>query len=229
MTGSPDVREAAGRLARLGFLVVNGSQPQDTGASQLLVALRRNPTLEHFDAELVEHWVTSQGRGHLAAITRMAPMPQTGPYAWGAIRVVDRVAAFNSFLSFGGEVTVAATDADTTIVVFDSPAPIVRSTGHSQAVDPLTGEVGAFFARLKVPIDFQPGAEERIAEMSPRGLFAAMLASLQRRFAHSEGFRAAQPSIAAWAAREAHRMLQEHAPDWETGERLTTELALDRG
>jgi hypothetical protein len=229
MTGSPDVREAAGRLARLGFLVVNGSQPQETGESQLLVALRSRPTLEHFDAELIEHWVTSQGRGHLAAITRTAQPPHTEPYAWGAIRVVDRVAAFNSFLSFGGEVTVAATDADTTIVVFDSPAPIVRSTGHSQAVDPLTGEVGAFFARLKVPIDFQPGAEERIAEMSPRGLFAAMLASLQRRFAHSEGLRQAQPSIAAWAAREAHRMLQEHAPDWETGERLTTELALDRG
>jgi hypothetical protein len=228
MTGVPDVREAAGRLARLGFLVV-GSQAQETGESQLLVALRSRPTLEHFDAELVEHWVTTLGRGRLATITRRAPQPHTEPYAWGAIRVVDRVAAFNSFLSFGGEVTVAATDADTTIVVFDSPAPIVRSTGHSQSVDPLTGEVGAFFARLKVPIDFQPGTEERIAAMSPRGLYAAMLASLQRRFAHTEALREAQPAIAAWAAREAHRMLQGWAQDWDAGERLTADLALDRG
>jgi hypothetical protein len=226
-TGGPALRDAAAKLAHLGFLVVGGSHPEETGSAQLLVALRNRPTLEHFDAELVEHWVTGGGRGHLAEITRATPTPHTEPFAWGTIRAVDRVEAFNSFLTFGGDVTVAAVDPDMTLVVFESPAPIVRSTGHSQSLDPLTGEVGAFFARMKVPIDFQDGAEQRIAAMAPRALYGAMLAAIQRRYAQREALRVAHPAVAAWAGREAHRMLEEHRADWDAGEQLTAELGLD--
>jgi len=228
MGADPGLRRAAERLVRLGFVVVSGSHPEDTGAAQLLVALRGRPTLEHFDPELVEHWAISAGRGRLVEISRATPLPRRGPYSWGTIRAVDRVDAFNSFLSFGGEVTVAALDADLTMVVFDSPAPIVRSTGHSQGVDPLTGEVGAFFARIKVPIDFTSGVEQRIAAMSPRALHGAMLSALQRRYAHAEALREAHPAVAAWASREAHRMRQEHPVDWEAGDLLTVDLELDR-
>ncbi len=63
IAGGPALREAAARLARLGFLVVNGSHPEATGSAQLLVALRSQPTLEHFDPEWVEHWVSSAGQG----------------------------------------------------------------------------------------------------------------------------------------------------------------------
>ena len=104
----------------------------------------------------------------------------------------------------------------------------MRSTGHSQSVEPLTGEVGAFFARMKVPIDFQPGVEERIAAMSPRALHGAMVATLQRRYARTEALREAHPAIAAWASREVRRMREEHPADWEAGEQLTVDLDLDR-
>jgi len=228
MATGPALRQAAERLARLGFVVVNGSHPEETGTAQLLVALRSRPTQEHFDPELVEHWVASGGRGRTVELTRATPIPRHEPFSWGTIRVVDRVEAFNSYLSFGGDVTVAALDNDTTIVVFESPAPIVRSTGHSQSVDPLTGEVGAFFARIKVPIDFQPGVEQRIAAMSPRALHGAMLAALQRRYAHTEALREAHPTTASWASREARRMREEHPADWEAGEQLTADLELDR-
>jgi hypothetical protein len=228
MADGPALRQAAERLARLGFVVVNGSRPEETGTAQLLVALRRRPTLEHFDAELVEHWVASGGRGRIAEITRATATPRHERFSWGTIRAVDRVDAFNSFLSFGGDVTVAALDADTTIVIFESPAPIVRSTGHSQSVDPLTGEVGAFFARMKVPIDFQPGVEQRIAALSPRTLYGAMVAALQRRYSHREALREAHPVVAAWASREARRMREEHPADWVAGDQLTSDLDLDR-
>jgi peptidoglycan hydrolase-like protein with peptidoglycan-binding domain len=227
-TSGPDLRQAAERLARLGFVVVNGSHPEETGTAQLLVALRSRPTLEHFDTELVEHWTTIGGRGRIEEITRSTPIPRQGTFSWGTIRAVDRVEAFNSFMGFGGDVTLAALDAETTIVVFESPALIVRSTGHSQSVDPLTSEVGAFFARMKVPIDFSPGAEQRIAALSPRALHAAMLASLQRRYARTEALREAHPAIAAWASREARRMRDEHAADWEAGAQLAADLELDR-
>jgi hypothetical protein len=228
MAAGPDLRQAAERLARLGFVVVGGSHPEETGTAQLLVALRSRPTLEHFDPELVEHWAVVGGRGRMLEITRATPTPHRGAFSWGTIRVVDRVEAFNSFLGFGGDVTVEGLDGGTTIVVFESPAPIVRSTGHSQSVDPLTGEVGAFFARIKVPIDFSPGAEQRIAALSPRALYAAMLAALQRRYARTEALREAHPAIAAWASHEAHRMRDEHSVDWEAGAQLTSDFDLDR-
>jgi hypothetical protein len=141
--------------------------------------------------------------------------------------VVDRLEVFNSFLTFGGVVRVAEADPATTLVVFASHAPILRSTGHSQGVDLSTGEVGAFFARLMIPIDFTLGAEARIADVPPMALYAAFHASIQARFARSEELRQAQPAFAAWCGRERHRLAELFARDWEAGRTLARELRLD--
>jgi hypothetical protein len=224
MGADPGLRRAAERLVRLGFVVVSGSHPEDTGAAQLLVALRARPTLEHFDPELVEHWAISAGRGRLVEISRATPLPRRGPYSWGTIRAVDRVDAFNSFLSFGGEVTVAALDADLTMVVFDSPAPIVRSTGHSQGVDPLTGEVGAFFARIKVPIDFVPGAEAIVSKAAPRTLYCAFIQHVRERLAQAQSLRDANRWLTEWSSRESQRMEASANDHWKAAIELRRQL-----
>jgi len=189
-------------------------------------ALRSRPTLEHFDADVVEHWVTSAGRGRLAEITRATPTPHTEPFAWArsarstgwSVQLVPRLRR---------DVTVAVVDPDTTIVVFDSPAPIVRSTGHSQSVDPLTGEVGAFFARMKVPIDFQDGASSGSRRWRP-GRSMGDAGSDPATLCSAGGPARRAPRGFRWAGREAHRMREEHRPDWDAGEALTTDLGLDR-
>ena len=107
------------------------------------------------------------GQGRLIQLTRATLAPLERSFSWGTIRAIDRLEVFNSFLTFGGRVRLAAVDASTTIAAFDSPAPIVRWSGHSQSVDALTGEIGAFFARMMIPIDFMPGAEQRIADATP--------------------------------------------------------------
>ncbi|MFH0751947.1 MAG: hypothetical protein V2B17_08945, partial [Chloroflexota bacterium] len=155
--------EAARHVEHLGFLDVNGTAPQAPGGANLVVALRERPTLTHFDPERVEHWVASGGRGRPQEVTRTTLLPLERPFSWGTIRVVDRLEVFNSFLTFGGTVRAVARDPATILVVLSSHAPILRSTGHSQGVDLSTGEVGAFFARMMIPIDFTPGAETRIA------------------------------------------------------------------
>ena len=81
----------------------------------------------------------------------------------------------NQFLGFGGTLLADARDERETFLAFVSRAPIVRWAGHSQGVDPLADEIGSFFARLMVPIDFQEGAEARIAETDPEVLYAAFL------------------------------------------------------
>jgi len=102
--------------------------------------------------------------GALEKVTR-------APVAAGPVRVPVE----NRFLTFGGELSLAGIDATLTLAHLRSPAPIVRWGGHSQGTDPLTLAMGAFFGRLIVPVDFQPGGAARIDAAPPQVLFAAFL------------------------------------------------------
>ena len=219
--------EAARHVERLGFLDVNGTTPEAAGGANLVVALREHPTLTHFDPERVEHWVVADGRGRPAEITRATELPLDRPFSWGTIRVVDRLEVYNSFLTFGGTVRALARDT-TTLVVLSSQAPILRSTGHSQGVDLSTGEVGAFFARMMVPIDVSPGAEARISTASPIAIYAAFNVSVQERLGESGELREAHPDFVAWCRRERRRLGEQFGADWEAGQILAAELRLGR-
>ncbi len=218
--------EAAHHVENLGFHDVNGTAPGAPGGANLVVALRERPTLVHFDPERVEHWVTDAGRGRPAELSRDTAVPLERPFAWGTIRVIDRLGVFNSFLTFGGTLRAAARDPATTLAVFASHAPILRSTGHSQAVDLSTGEVGAFFARMRIPIDYTPGAEARIAEATPIELYAAFHASIEERLARSEELRETHPQFAAWCRQERQRLATLFGPEWATGQGLAAALGL---
>lgn len=220
--------EAARYVERLGFHDVNGTVPQAPGGANLVVALRERPTLVHFDPERVDYWVDAGGRGQPAEITRKTHVPIEQPFEWGTIRVVDRLEVFNSFLTFGGTLRAVALDPATTLVVFSSHAPILRSTGHSQQVDLSTGEVGAFFARMRVPIDFTTGAEQRVAGASAMAVYGAFHASVEARFGASEDLRGAHPGFWAWCGRERHRLAADFPADWEAGRALARQLGLDR-
>ena len=60
----PILSEAADRPTHLGFLLVSPFPPGARDA-ELLVSIRREPTLKHFDPEAVRFWRTgSDRRGH---------------------------------------------------------------------------------------------------------------------------------------------------------------------
>jgi hypothetical protein len=167
---------AAALLASLGFRLVSRD---DGGDSHLLVAIRDRPTLAHFDPEDVAYFAVSGARGALVRLDRRA-IDEPGETfearaLWGHVHVVDRVPVENRFLTFGGTLRGAVIDDEVAVLDLRSPAPIVRWGGHSQGVDELTDAIGAFFGRLIVPIDFEPGAEERIAALSPTALYCAFL------------------------------------------------------
>jgi hypothetical protein len=50
-------------IADLGFSIVTGGHPANPVATDLVVALRDEPTLRHFDPEEVSYWVPVDGRG----------------------------------------------------------------------------------------------------------------------------------------------------------------------
>jgi len=219
--------DAARRLAVLGFLDVNGSTPEAPGGPRLIVALRSTPTLVHFDPETIGYWAFDGERGRLASFSRSDQRPADREVSWGRVHVADRIPVANEFLCFGGRLQAFDIDPDTTIVEISSPAPILRWSGHSQGVDTLTDEVGAFFGRLMIPIDFRPGAEARIGAAGPMTLFAAMLADYARRLRASRVLRDESTELDGFLRREIARLGRDAPTALDDGSRLLTDIGMD--
>jgi hypothetical protein len=108
---------------------------------------------------------------------------------------------------------------------FSSHAPILRWSGHSQASDPLAAEVGAFFARVKIPIDFAPGAEALVAKAAPRTFYCAFVQYVRERLTQAQGLREANRWLAEWSSRESQRLEPMATDHWQAGIELRRQLA----
>ena len=209
---------AARSLANLGFLA-HSDLPDRAGPAYLLVALRARPTLRHFDPEVVLFWVDRSKRGARDVVTFASTMPIDREFSWGPIRVRDRLGVTNDFLAFGGRVRADMVDG-VVVVVFTSPAPILRRGGHSQALDVGAEHVGAYFARLLLAVDFVPGFERQAAEADVMARYSSFLDDAARRFGASPALRDANP--AAWQALqgEVRRIRVTHPAEWQAGREL---------
>jgi hypothetical protein len=217
--------EQAGRiLANLGFELVEPDRAAGNDASHLLVALRPSPTIRHFDPEAIDCWTCEAGRGKATRLDRDSRYPISSDYSWGLISLTDRLGVVNQFLSFGGALRAQLTPDAVVILDFSSNAPILRGSGHSQAVDPLSAEVGVFFARIKVPIDFVPGAEALVAKASPLTLYCAFIQFVRERLAQARGLRDANRWLADWSSREGQRMEASAAEHYKAAVELRHEL-----
>ncbi|HLX34824.1 MAG TPA: hypothetical protein VKR30_06215 [Candidatus Limnocylindrales bacterium] len=194
-------------VANLGFSLVDGDRPGPSG-SHLVIGLRREPTERHFDPEEIRFYSPNATRGGgLVALDRgSAVRTAFRQVLWGHVHLVDRYGIENRFLTFGGR--LRATRAGDDLVVADlwSPGPIVRWGGHSQGTDWLTGEIGAFFGRLIVPIDYLPGAEKLVDAAPPEDVYGAFLVDLERRLRAAAGPASSPDELRGWVAAERHRM-----------------------
>jgi hypothetical protein len=217
--------EKTGRLlANLGFELVEPDRIGGSDASHLLVAIRPAPTLRHFDPDEIACWTSEGGRGKAATLNRETRYPIDADYSWGLIAVTDRLGVSNQFLSFGGALRARMTSDATVLVDFSSPAPILRGSGHSQSVDPVASEIGVFFARMKVPIDFVPGAEALVAKAAPRTLYCAFLQHVREKLAQARGLRDANRWLVDWTSHEGQRMESAAAEDWNAAAQLRRQL-----
>jgi hypothetical protein len=220
---------AAGRLlANLGFSLIHSDTPAAPGGSHLLVAFRASPSLRHFDPEILSYWAAREGRGQEATFDRKKPVPAELEVEWGQVRVVDRLRVDNRFLTFGGTLRAVALTPDLTVASLASPGPLARSSGHSQGRDPLAAEIGAFFGRLMVQVDFTAGAERRLAETPPVELYAAFVRDAHARLTAAEPLREAHPTFSTWIAAEAARLASHEPAGWSGGGSLSKALGLRR-
>jgi hypothetical protein len=224
---------AAHLLADLGFSLINSDRPSAAGGSHLLVALRPEPTLHHFDPEAFSYWAPLEPHARQVVVDR-ATIERAraldarvgGRVLWGHLHVADRLAVENRFLTFGGELRTARIDTDLTVLDLVSPAPLVRWGGHSQATDPLATEVGAFFGRLIVPVDFIPGAERRLAEEQPEAIYAACLAWADARLDRIAAATGTRNELESWIDQEEARLRGSRPDQLARGREILAELSL---
>jgi hypothetical protein len=211
-------------LVNLGFELVEPDRTRADDTSHLLAALRPQPTLRHYDPDAIGYWITDGARGRAATLDRETRFPLVADYAWGRISLADRLGVKNEFLSFGGAVRAQMSDDTTVLVDFSSHAPILRWSGHSQSTDPLASEVGAFFARIKVPIDFVPGAEALVGKATPRTLYCAFIQFVRERLSEAHTLREANRWLAEWSSRESQRMESVAVDHWNAAAELRRQL-----
>jgi hypothetical protein len=216
---------AAALVADLGFQLI-GDGTHGSEAGHLIVGIRDQPSLCHFDPESIAFY-GPDGLGAAVATAGPLPLGQRSDRValWGHVHVVDRIPVENRFLTFGGELHLAGLGDGLTIAHLRSPAPIVRWGGHSQGTDSLAGEIGAFFGRLIVPVDFTPGAAARIDAVPPNVLFAAFLrdAAVRRSSAAQRGIEPTE--LDRWLA-VAWARARVDAPARAAAEALLAELRL---
>lgn len=210
--GAPDPAEAARRLADWGFLA-EPDLPDRPGPAYLLVALRDVPTLRHYDPELVEYWASADGRGVRRTLSRESRMPLEAGFSWGLIRVVDRLGVSNEYVTFGGHLSAAEVDG-ATYGVFASEAPLLRRGGHSQAWDEGADRLAAFFGRLLLAVDIEPGFEARAAAAAPLTRYAAFIDDVAGRYRRSAELRERDPRFWALVRAEVARLERDHAAAW---------------
>ena len=216
-----DPAAAARLLADFGFLAIS-DLPDRPGPAYLLVALRDAPTLHHYDPEAVEYWVTDSGRGARRTLTRDTRLPIETEFSWGLIRIVDRLRVTNEYLTFGGHLSAESVDG-VSIVVFTSPAPLLRRGGHSQGWDEGAEKVGAFFSRFLLAVDVAPGFEGRAAQAHPIARYATFLADAMARYRASPLLRNNQPSLWTLLQSEEHRLRESNPAEWADGEAMRLE------
>jgi hypothetical protein len=202
-------------LATLGFALIEPDRGRGDEVAHLVVALRAQPTLQHFDPETIDYWMTDGARGRAAKLDRETRFPVGSDFAWGRISLTDRLDVKNEFLSFGGTMRAQLAADNAVLVDFSSNAPIMRWAGHSQSPDPLAAEVGSFFARIKVPIDFVPGAEALVAKAAPRTLYCSFIQFVRERLSRTPRLGEANLVLADWTTREAQRLETGATEQWK--------------
>ena len=192
----------------------------------LLVALRREHHDRQFEPDWLLYWVAAAGRGVRRRLDRSSLEIGGAPFAWGTIRVFDRLSVFNTYVTFGGTITLGHASDGTLVVQFASPAPILCWTGRDQPPDVRAAEAECFFARIMVPIDFTSGAEAVVSATSPLAVYAAMLADLEPRLHAERALDAPDARLAVTVRHEATRVRTSDPAAWQEGRDLLVRLGL---
>lgn len=215
------ITDAPELLSDIGYLLVHGS-PFERGPAYLLVAIRPRPTRAHFDPERIDYWSAGSGAAQPATLEWPIAVPPPA-YSWGTIKVVDRVAAVNRFVSFGGSLSVAH-DGALSAALFRSEAPILAVSGRGEAGDPLAANVLGFFARLAASCGADSALARDVSAMEPLAVYAAYLVRALELYTGHRAVPTAPPRLQTVLRSELCLLDRDAGPAAAAGEALVRRL-----
>jgi hypothetical protein len=195
------------KLADWGYYPLPKSHSHSPGCSGLLIAIRSEPTEEHFDPESIQLCLES-GRGvsEEYELTLSLPEGETGRVCPSRITLRDRVNERVDFFTFGGMLEVT-TQPGEALYAFHSPAPILELEGFEETLaDQLASEAELWLGEMEAQWRLnEEGFNRRLAEVEPLQFYSAVLTSTLHKFEESEALQDTFP--------EFYEMLQQER-DW---------------
>jgi hypothetical protein len=201
------------RIASLGYFLLPSTTANSPGYPGLLVAIRAEPTGEHYDPEVLHvHLRTTDGLARWCDLARQPLLHAPEQVVLGRLSLRDRVDKRVDFFTFGGCLDITTT-AKETIYTLTSPAPILELTGRRDEIsDQLTTEVEAlmagYLARWGRNND---GLVRCLVQQEPLVLYVACLKSLYRQYQQVSLFRQEYPQFYTMLRSERERLANENA------------------
>ena len=116
-----------------GLRLIEADPAAGRTANLLLVAMRREHHDRQFEPDWLLYWVAAAGRGVRRRLDRSSLEITGAPFAWGTIRVFDRLSVFNTYVTFGGTITLMG-GLDTGTMVNGTHGTVTNGSGATITV-----------------------------------------------------------------------------------------------
>ena len=179
-----DVQALSELIAGQGFALLPPSHHGSLGCSGLLVAIRKQPTSEHFDPErLILALRDDSGVHRWRTLSLLSPPLKSVRVCPGRMILEDRFEKRLEFFTFGGTLDVITRLGEMQCFI-RSPVPILELVAEKETVvEHLASEAESLWAEIRARwgID-DDGFERRLAQVAPLQLYTATLHSILSRW-----------------------------------------------
>lgn len=163
-----------------GYHFYSRPYPHAPGCTHLDVALRAEPSRQHFDPEKIHFTAVSPAGDIVPMMVTLSTVtgPEPTKVCAGRIVLIDRLDKRVQFLTLGGCLGLTRQD-DGLLCRFSSPAPMVELALTRDAPELLAEEIEDILARRRAFWEGRRGEfERRLAAARPETLYQAILAAL---------------------------------------------------
>jgi len=164
-----------------GYYLLPKPHDDSPGYTGLLVAIRKQPTGEHFDPQTLRLRLRdAQGVARWRTLSWLAPHNEPAQACPGRMILRDRLGKSVEFFAFGGWLEVTSGPGEW-VYSIRSPAPVLELTAHQETMpDLLASETESLMGKMEVKWgrDDEEGFNRRLGEVAPLQFYLAALKSI---------------------------------------------------
>jgi hypothetical protein len=218
-----DEESIAAAVEGWGYRVLPRAEGGSFGYGSLLVAIRKEPTRQHFDPQRLRFRLRdASGDVRWRTASWRSSVDESGPICPGPVILHDRFEKEVEFFTFGGTIDVVS-NPSALIYAFRSSAPILELVSPDGTVsDQLAYEAEGILARMEERWleQYDEGFAARLTEIAPFSLYTAILNAIILRYQGEPALKTAFRTLYAALEQEkahlsVHGLWPEHVPDVE--------------